>query len=592
LAPIEESTQRVATVLDPEDAVRPADVDRLGQMEVAWGWWDLRRLYEHLGRRRPPDADRLVLVVKGGEFRERRDLPYDIEQATVVVEVRVPGPPWLREVMLGLQDDFSDRAAEALERVTGDPLDAVIQELWGAGPTRGDPVHELDAIIRLRSDPAVPAALWGLLGKRLQWEPARALCADPPDPAPLQRAWAAWVRGQGESPSVFEALGPRIAALFHLGLLRPVTARGDHLPGWARVGIAETSARDRLEELLGMRPAPWPPADLSHWLRAAEWWGEVRAALGEAGAAAIEVSDDVWGTWTELDQAFRPWLRENFGQLLMRSSARPLTVAKVAPFLAARVRRGEATRILLLVLDGMGLAQWSTIRRVARLKVLDASVTFALVPTLTPISRQAIFAGCLPRDFPESIHSTSREEERWKHFWASESTVSRASYARVSGAYPVPLSSAAAIHGLVLTAVDDMMHGSGFLGDAQLTAGLLTWAKGGVLKRLVEEAVRRGYEVWVTSDHGNVEALPVGSVDEGLVVETAGLRVRWYPNQTLLNARRAPGLDWTPPGLPEDRCYLVFAEGRGAYFSGEGKRIAHGGISIDEVTVPFARVEP
>ncbi|GBC87455.1 hypothetical protein HRbin12_01461 [bacterium HR12] len=594
LAPIERSNRRLAVVLDPEDAVRPADLAAVGEVEVVRSWFELRRAYEHRGRRRAPEEGRLVLVVKHAGFRERRDLPYDIEQVAVVAEVAVPGPPWLRDVLLGLPDDLSDEAADIIERTAADPLEALLEGLWGVRWASGDATRELDLVIRLRSDPTVPDALWSLLVRRLQWEPARALCDDPPDPRPLQRLWAGWVKGAGDGATVFAALGPRLAPLFHLGFLRPEPAGATRLPSWARLGVAEAGPRERVEELLAGKPSGWPPEDISDWLAAAEWWGEVRAALGESGAAAAELREEAWALWRELDQAFGPWLRARFGGLMTLTARLPVTVDKVAPFLARRLREGRAERLLLVVVDGMGLAQWSTLRRAARLSVVESGASFAMIPTLTPVSRQAIFAGRPPLAFADTIRETSVDARRWREFWEGEGVgVGGVSYARVSGGprdADLPLGRARII-GVVVNAVDEIMHGAHLLGDTQMAAGLLDWAAHGFLRSLVAQAVDAGYEVWVTSDHGNLESEALGRVHEGLAVESAGVRVRWYPDPILREAARVEGIAWDPPGIPEGVCYPLFAPGRGGYFS-SGLRVTHGGISLDEVVVPIARVEP
>ncbi|HXF72364.1 MAG TPA: BREX-3 system phosphatase PglZ [Actinomycetota bacterium] len=594
LAPIERSDRLLAVVLDPEDAVRPDDVDAFGEVEVVRGWFELRRAYEHRGRRRAREEGRLVLLLKHTGFRERRDLPYDIDRASVVAEVAVPGPPWLRDVLLALPDDLSDEAAGVIERTAGDPLEALLERLWGVRSAGGDAARELDLVIRLRSDPTAPDALWGLLVERLRWEPARALCDDPPDPRPLQRLWAGWVKGQDGGGPVFAALGPRLAPLFHLGFLRPEPAGAVGLPSWARLGVAEAGPRERAEELLGAKPATWPPADVSDWLAAAEWWGEVRAALAEAGAAAAGLKEEAWAAWRELDQAFGPWLRARFGGLMTLTTRLPLTVDKIAPFLARRLREGRAERIVLVVVDGMGLAQWSTLRRAARLSVVESGASFAMIPTLTPVSRQAIFAGRPALAFADTIRETGVDARRWRKFWEGEGVgVGGVSYARVSGGLrdaDLPLGRARII-GVVVNAVDEIMHGAHLLGDTQMAAGLLDWAGHGFLRSLVSRAVDAGYEVWVTSDHGNLESEPLGRVHEGLAVESAGVRVRWYPDPILREAARAEGIAWDPPGLPEGVCYPLFAPGRGGYFSGD-LRVTHGGISLDEVVVPLARVEP
>jgi hypothetical protein len=596
LAPIERSGLPLAVVLDPEDALRPDDLDGLGDVEIIRGWFELRRAYEHRGRRRRGEEGRLVLVVKDPSFREARDLPFDIERASAVAVVAVPGPPTFRDLVLQLPDDLSDAAARVLERSVADPLAELIAELWRVRLAPGDPAAELELVIRLRTDPTVPLALWPMLAPRLAWEPARSLCEDPPLPHGVQRLWEGWLtEGRGSSADqIFRRVGPRIGPLFHVGLLRPAPIRAEDLPSWVQLGAAEAQPGDRLEQLLTSRPDPWPPTDLAGWCRAAEWWGEVRAALAEAGAPAAEMRIAVLAVWEELDRCFGPWLREHFGEVMTLSTPLPLTVDKIAPFLARRLRRGEAERILLVVVDGMGFAQWSTLRRTVGLSVLASAAVFAMIPTLTPISRQAIFAGCPPLAFPDTIRDTAAEERRWRDFWRSEELdVGAVGYRRVSAASPderIGLEDARVV-GLVVSAVDEILHGAHLLGDIQVTSAVRAWAEQGYLRSLLDQAVEAGYEVWITADHGNLEAEPLGRVHEGLAVEAAGVRVRWYPNASLREGARVDGIAWDPPGLPEGACYPLFAPGRGGYFSGD-VRVTHGGISLDEVIVPRVRVIP
>jgi hypothetical protein len=75
---------------------------------------------------------------------------------------------------------------------------------------------------------------------------------------------------------------------------------------------------------------------------------------------------------------------------------------------------------------------------------------------------------------------------------------------------------------------------------------------------------------------------------EGPLVDQAGTRVRLYDNTVLRDTARAEGIAWDPPGLPEGKAPL-FAPGKTGYHSG-GPRVTHGGLSVDEVIVPFVRV--
>lgn len=592
---IRTTERRTAVVLDPDGILKPADLEAYGSVVEARDWYAIRKAYEHEGRRRPAIPPKLIVLVHSQDHRESRDLPFDIEQASEVARVRVPAPPECRQLVLDLPDDLSNQAIHVCQQSPRDTVAALVAALWGVAlPRDADPVRELDALIRLRSDPTVPPSLWTLLEGRFQTELAQSLAQQPPDPSSLQRVWDEFLKiGQASRwAPILSALGPRIIPLFYTGLLTPARREARDLPSWTSVGSLDARARDRLEELRAVRPEPWPPVDIGGWSRLAEWWGELRGALADAGAEGFNLAEEIWQLWTEIDDAFGPWLQAHLGAIMSRTAHMPLTVDKIAPFLVRRLRSGETRRILLVVVDGMGLAQWAIIRRVVGINVRDAGLSLAMVPTLTPISRQAIFAGNLPRAFPDTLRTTDAEERRWKAFWDKEGFDSRdVGYIRITGATAsdVPRLGDVPVIGMVLQAVDGMLHAAHVLGDAQVAAGIRTWAEHGFLRAMLEVADREGYEVWLTSDHGNLETIPLGKVYEGLAVESAGVRARWYPSPTLREGARAEGFVWDPPGLPSNACYPLFAPGRGGYFTGQ-LRVTHGGFSLDEVIVPLIRV--
>ena len=105
----------------------------------------------------------------------------------------------------------------------------------------------------------------------------------------------------------------------------------------------------------------------------------------------------------------------------------------------------------------------------------------------------------------------------------------------------------------------------------------------------METAANAGFETWITSDHGNLETMRGEIPREGKLVESAGKRVRLYPNSVLRDAASAYGQVWDPPGYPEDANKPLFATGRTG-FQTAAVCVRHGGLSIDEVIVPLVEV--
>jgi len=245
------------------------------------------------------------------------------------------------------------------------------------------------------------------------------------------------------------------------------------------------------------------------------------------------------------------------------------------------------------VLDGLGQAQWAHLQERLSIDVAEAGSTFSLVPTYTTVSRQAIFAADLPITYPDSLWTTQPERRRWGAFWLSQGLpVTAVAYHRVRGRFPhdhIDFGATRAI-GVVVNAVDDLMHTSELLGDAQLLANLDVWVANGFLEDLVRRAHGDGIEVWITADHGNLECLGAGALSEGVAIESAGKRLLRYPNRVLRDASAAQGIAWDDiPGMPASAEPLLFAPGRLA-FTNNLISISHGGLSIDEVIVPLVRV--
>ena len=112
------------------------------------------------------------------------------------------------------------------------------------------------------------------------------------------------------------------------------------------------------------------------------------------------------------------------------------------------------------------------------------------------------------------------------------------------------------------------------------------------IPELVKSVKEMGMDAVAVTDHGNISARGMGSPNEGVLVETAGKRARIYDNPSFRDEARSQfpaTLTWPGIGLPPDR-YVLLPSGLGA-FTSEGKEVvSHGGIALEEVVVPFVRL--
>jgi hypothetical protein len=145
--------------------------------------------------------------------------------------------------------------------------------------------------------------------------------------------------------------------------------------------------------------------------------------------------------------------------------------------------------------------------------------------------------------------------------------------------------------GIVVDAIDDMMHGM-TQGARGLHSQVAVWQEHGLLGELFHRLLVEGFEIFVTADHGNIEARGAGKIADALA-ETRGERVRIYSDQTLFQARLdqmpSRALAGTTAGLPEGT-FPLYSKGRTAFAADGEVIVGHGGQCVEEVIVPFVQV--
>ncbi len=397
--------------------------------------------------------------------------------------------------------------------------------------------------------------------------------------------------------------------LFLEGKLSPVEATDIKVDAesWVRSGIAVAGLDDeelrvsRLFDLIA-KELPTAEARYSDWTVFALKWAELSSLVHCGNSTEHQTRLKEIGD--VLNATFAGWLADHYSSLINLPPTNPAMLHHVPCRLARDIEDSGNSRAALIVVDGLALDQWVTIRQLLQKQdanlVMRESATFAWIPTLTSVSRQSIFSGKPPLYFPSSINSTNSEEKLWKQFWEGHG-LSRldVAYQRGLGDGDAAGILDATIHpgktkvvGLVVDKVDKIMHGMQ-LGSAGMHNQIKQWCQGGFLAALVGQLLEYGYEVWLTADHGNIQCEDKGRSSEGVIAETRGERVRVYPTPEL-RAQVAGAFpfahEWQPVGLPADYFPLV-AGGRDAFVNPEDAIVGHGGVAIEEVIVPLVKFE-
>lgn len=421
------------------------------------------------------------------------------------------------------------------------------------------------------------------------------------------------VAGPEDLPFEYPDIRVYIDNLCLEGALKPIQGVSKEALGdtWLAVGVmaeAEEAVGERFRKLTSHLSGqiPGPSAVYTEWLTFAYRWAEWnvlrhQVANGAFEALATLASD----AQTAIDTAFQDWLLRNYGALAsLPYIPYPVMVHQIALSMAyGWSPTATAKKKALIVVDGLAIDQWLLLRdSLGPTFQLAESGAFAWIPTLTAISRQSIFAGEPPLFFASSLNTTSKEEQHWRRFWENHG-VRRGKIAYVKQKAQEDIrefvarvnecadESGCIVLGLIISVIDDAVHGS-VMGSGGLHAQIRYWGQGGHLRSLLECLTDKDFEIYITADHGNVEAKGMGKPNVGVVAEQRGERAHVLPDESIRSAVHAlfpKSICWPSIGLPEAFLPLI-AQGRDAFITEGETTVCHGGLAIEEVIVPYIRV--
>jgi hypothetical protein len=341
--------------------------------------------------------------------------------------------------------------------------------------------------------------------------------------------------------------------------------------------------------------------DANTWRRIGQAFGAITARQMALGGPAGRFGQ----VRSSIEELFVPWVLSEFSSLTsLPAIPSPVVVHRAIRAMQLTRSGGKAA---LIVMDGMSLAAWELIA--PALSDVEAritqSVSFGYIPTLTTVSRQAIFAGTLPAHFEASVETTSKESEHWQTAWMREANLDPAEVAydkfrlvesNDESALLERLRSAGIgrqILGLAIEDIDLLVHSEVF-DELSLYQRLVNWSERKVFARLIQALLHEGYRVYVTSDHGFIAARSIGGSKAGATADSHG-RFERYTDPAVADAAAAKHQEawrrWDGYGLPPS-WHIVFAPMFDMYFTDRHTRLTHGGPTMEEVLVPWVEISP
>jgi hypothetical protein len=398
--------------------------------------------------------------------------------------------------------------------------------------------------------------------------------------------------------------------LFEDGLLSPIEWDWNDAVSekWIRVGLLgnrEENLDLRFVELLQDIEASTIGEDSKaiDWLSFAHRYAQASylwAMLAPPSRANVSVRFDAFRN--HIDERFFRWLSKHYSGLYNYPSSKPMMVHHIPGFVGHRFAERPQGRWAFVLVDGLALDQWLVVKEQLQASGMSASMeedaVFAWIPTITPVSRQAAFSGKIPRYFAETIDRTNCDESGWRNFWSDRGfSKAQVGFASLTGdiaelaSLDDYLNSPVKALGITLYKVDKIMHGMQ-LGAVGMAGQVRTWASEGFLLQLLRKIQLHGFDVVLSSDHGNTEAIGAGKPSEGILSDKRGERCRIYPDPALSKICRSTHPDavsWEHPGLPEATNVVLAPYGQ-AFSQPGASIICHGGASLEEVCVPFVRI--
>ena len=419
------------------------------------------------------------------------------------------------------------------------------------------------------------------------------------------------IPGITEVPFNHDDVRVYIDNLFLEGLLDPVSIDQVETLSepWFAVGIRRDEQADRIRRIEGLLKtitSNIPHADSQHhdWLHCAITWAELLSLVLQSDAALPDtVRQQIEVVQTQIDTAFLPWLLNRYARLANLPPVLPIMLHHIPRFLAREIQDDRKQRMAFILMDGLSLDQWIVMRGQLEKQRpayhFHERAVFAWIPTITSVSRQTAFSGMIPAYFPDSIRTTDKEPALWMRFWQEQDFRKReVSYAKGLGdrlpdsVVEMIVRPETRVVGLVVDKVDKIMHGME-LGATGMHNQVRQWASQPFIVELLDLLLDNGFQVYLSSDHGNVEATGCGRSTEGAVADLRGERVRVYSDPLLrkqVKAQFPEALEWPSSiGLPDNYLPLL-APVRSAFVRESERLVCHGGVALEEVIVPFVQI--
>lgn len=315
------------------------------------------------------------------------------------------------------------------------------------------------------------------------------------------------------------------------------------------------------------------------WLQIATLFGDaISQSIGsEQFALVLELIKEV-------NEKFQEHIQAKYAQMKNSNPIkRPQVVSKVLDYIDFNYKQDS---IALIVIDGLSFWQYALIKNRLPGNKKEA-ITFSWIPSITQLSRQAIFRGYSPLE--SYRQNPTNESKLWKDYWKAKNFND---FEILYQHDTINVSNIDGIKrlGIVYKDLDDYMHSSKDYNDLlKLTEN---WFERSKIQKTIQELLAQGFRVIITSDHGNIQAKGWRGLNgkEKLGTNKSGSRSERhieYSEKRLKDEFLDNNPELLDSIVQEDQAIYFKDE---LSFSRRDDLVTHGGAHFLEVVIPFIEI--
>lgn len=252
----------------------------------------------------------------------------------------------------------------------------------------------------------------------------------------------------------------------------------------------------------------------------------------------------------------------------------------------SNIKLNQDPKNAILCFDCMGLPEWLLLKEyLSPLKLqYKESVVFSLVPSITSIARSAIYAGSY-EVYEKSNSRQYTEAKDFKSFFGDNVAVYLKEKDYTSSDVLIGFNTVT----ILFNFFDDLSH-STCLQESNLNKfgyynALNDYLKNSKVMEIFKDLLDFGYAITICSDHGSTIANGNGKkIDKYL-------HDKFAKRGTIINKDSSELISYKKINIPFiDNKLVVLPENREMFANKGQYEINHGGITIDEMLVPFVKI--